>query len=211
MSEAHYPDALLFTTPVCPHCPAVKQGLTQLLQEGLLGALEVVDATRETERAQALNVRGVPWLRLGEFELEGQMSLGELRHWAELAARPDGFKHYFYEMLKSGRRAKVEASLREDPSRAAWLAKLVTDPEAGMAVRLGIGAVLEELQGTGLTQAMVPPLAEVLSAAESRDRADIAYFLSLIDGEAARAALQTCLDDTDPEVREIARDALGNG
>ncbi len=209
-AENALPLALLFTTPACPHCPGVKQALSQLRAEGLVAALEVVDAATETGRARALGVRGVPWLKLGAFEFEGRMSLGELRHWAQLAARPDGLKTYFFEMLKSGRRAKVEQALRDDPACGVLLAQLVTDPEAGMAVRLGIGAVLEELQGSGVTGPMAPPLARTLAHADARDRADIAHFLSLIGGEAAREALRGCLDDPDSEVREIARDVLSN-
>lgn len=206
--RASLPAALLFTTPSCPHCPGVKQSLSRLLEEGVIASLEVVDASTEVVRAQALGVRSVPWLRLGPFEFEGQMTLGELRHWAERAAQPQGLRDYLFEMLKTGRRAKVDALLRDDPQRAAALAELVTDPEAGMAVRLGIGAVLEELQGTPVTEPMVPVLAQALTHAEPRDRADIAHFLTLIGGEAARAALRTCLDDADAEVREIAQEAL---
>jgi glutaredoxin/ATP-dependent protease HslVU (ClpYQ) peptidase subunit len=202
------PAALLFTTPGCPHCPGVKRALAGLLEEGTIAALEVVDATVATERAQALGVRGVPWLRLGLFEFEGQMTPAELRRWAEVAARPDGLRTYCFEMLKSGQRAKVERLLREEPSRSVALAQLVTDPEAGMAVRLGIGAVLEELQGSGATEPMARPLAQALASAAPRDRADIAHFLSLIGGETAQAALRACLDDSDPEVREIAQEAL---
>lgn len=202
------PDAILFTSPGCPHCPGVKVALLALQREGLVGALDVFDASQETQRAESFGVKSVPWIRLGPFQFEGQMSLGELRRWAERAAQPHGMKDYFFEMLKTGRRAKVEAALRQDPQRAAALAELVTDPEASMAVRLGIGAVLEELQGSGATAPMVPALAVALRHAEPRDRADLAYFLSLIGGEAAQAALRGCLDDPDPEVRGIAQEAL---
>lgn len=204
------PTALLFTAPGCPHCPVVKQALARLLEDGAIASLEVVDAASAAERAQTLGVKSVPWLRLGPFEFEGQMSPGELRQWAELAAQPQGLKTYFFEMLKSGRRAKVERALHEDPQRSALLAELVVDPRASMAVRLGIGAVLEELQGSGATLAMAPPLARALADADPRNRADIAHFLGLIGGEAARNALSVCLDDPDPEVREIARDVLTN-
>jgi HEAT repeat protein len=142
------------------------------------------------------------------FQFEGQMTLGELRKWAELAARPEGLRAYFFEMLKTGRRAKVEQLLREDRQHSVALAELVADPESSMAVRLGIGAVLEELQGTGMTDPMAPRLAQVLEDADPRDRADVAHFLSLIGGAVALGALRTCLDDADAEVREIAQEAL---
>lgn len=202
------PSALLFTLPGCPHCPGVKRSLENLLREGLIGELTVADAATDP-RAAALSVKSVPWLKLGPFRFEGQMSPAELRRWAEAATDPSGLARYFFDMLKTGRRRKVEELIREEPARAAVLAQLVTDPEAGMAVRLGIGAVLEELAGTGLVEAMVAPLAAALPAAQPRDRADIAHFLSLIGSDAAREVLRGLTDDPDPEVREIAREALG--
>jgi HEAT repeat protein len=201
------PDALLFTLPGCPHCPGVKRALEALAREGLIGSLTVADAAQDA-RAAALGVRSVPWLKLGPFRFEGQMTPAELRQWAELAAAPEGLTRYFYEMLRTGRRHVVEAAIREEPARAAALAALVLDPEASMAVRLGIGAVLEELQGSEATQSMVAPLIAALPAASARDRADIAHFLGLIGGEAALAALRRLREDPDPQVREIAMEAL---
>jgi glutaredoxin len=202
------PSALLFTLPGCPHCPGVKRALENLQAEGLIDSLEVVDAAQAADRAQALGVRSVPWLRIGPFQFEGALTPEALRRWAQLAADPrQGLREYFIEMLKTGRRDKVESLIREDPRRAEILAALVLDPEAAMVVRLGIGAVLEEFQGTALAQSMVAPLARALPEASARDRIDIAHFLSLIGGAEAAAVLAKLQDDPDPEVREIAREA----
>lgn len=203
------PDALLFTTPACPHCAAVKTNLNALLQEGLIASLEVVDTAAETARAQALGVHSVPWFRLGALQFEGAMPLGELRLWAERAARAEGVRDYFFEMLKSGKRAEVEQFIRQQPQQAAVLGDLLLDPGASMAVRIGIGAVLEELQGTGLLEALAPKLAQILHDPEPRNRADAAHYLSLIANAAALDELRNYLDDADPAVREIVQEALG--
>jgi len=200
--------ALLFTTPGCPHCPGLKAALQTLLEEGEVSELVVVDATVETARAQSLGIKSVPWLQLGPFQFEGTLSLGELRTWAERAAHEDGIKIYFYEMLKSGKRAKVEHLIRQQPDRAAILGDLLLDSEASMAVRIGIGAVLEELQGSDLLDALVPKLVQILQQQEPRNRADAAHYLSLIANPAALNALRDCLQDADVEVREIAQEAL---
>ena len=204
------PDVLLFTTPACPHCPGVKQALGILAEERLIASLEVVDLVAHPERAQAMGVKSVPWFRIGELEFEGAMTLGELRTWAMRAASASGLKDYFFEMLKSGRRRKVEDMIRADPQRSVALVDLMREPEASMAIRLGIGAVLEEFQGSAIAAPMVPKLADMLHDPEPRNRADAAHFLSLIgDGEALKL-LRDCLNDPDPEVREIAYDALSN-
>jgi glutaredoxin len=204
------PTALLFTAPACPHCPGVKQALSILAQERLIASLEVVDLAAHPERAQALGVRSVPWFRIGEFEFEGAMPLGELRAWAVRAASASGLKDYFFEMLKSGRRGKVEDMIRADPQRSVALADLMRDPEASMAIRLGIGAVLEEFQGSAIAAPMASKLAGLLHDPEPRNRADAAHFLSLIGNGEALKILRDCLDHPDPEVREIAYDALSS-
>jgi len=204
------PDVLLFTTPACPHCPGVKQALGILEKEGLIASIEVVDLAAHPERAQALGVKSVPWFRIGELEFEGAMTLGELRTWATRAASAAGLKDYFFELLKSGRRHKVEDMIRANPQRSVSLVDLMRDPEASMAIRLGIGAVLEEFQGSANAAPMVPKLAEILHDPEPRNRADAAHFLSLIRDAEALKLLRDCLNDPDPEVREIAYDALSN-
>ena len=204
------PHALLFTTPGCPHCPGMLAALHILKQEGAIAALEKIDATLEVERARQLDVKSVPWLRMGLFEFEGQMSLGDLRTWAQRATHPDGLKRYFFEMLARGQRGKVERLVRDEGSRSIALAELLADPQASMAVRIGIGAVLEELQGSGLTVAMTPKLGEILRDPEPRNRADAAHYLSLVGGAEALKLLRDCLDDPDAAVREIAYDALSN-
>ena len=208
MKPAAAPAAVLFTAPGCPHCPSVKRALNTLLAEGGISALEVLDASKDVQRAQALGVKSVPWLLLGSLQFEGAMSLGDLRLWAERAARADGMQAYFYEMLKSGKRAKVEQVIRQQPAHAIILGELLLDPAASMAVRIGIGAVLEEFQGSHLLDALVPKLVQILQTREPRNRADAAHYLSLIANSTALDALKGCLQDADPEVREIALEAL---
>ncbi len=205
-----FPDVLLFTAPACPHCPGVKQALGILAEEGLIASLEVVNLSAHPERAQAMGVKSVPWFRIGELEFEGAMSLGELRAWALRAASASGLKDYFFELLKSGRRGKVEDMIRADPQRSIALVDLMRDPEASMAIRLGIGAVLEEFQGSAIAAPMTPKLADMLHGPEPRNRADAAHFLSLIGDAEALKLLRDCLNHADPEVREIAYDALSN-
>ena len=74
MNQNAIPDALLLLAPGCPHCPAVLEGLSGLLKEGVIGRLEAVNAAIHPERAAELGVRTVPWARIGPFELEGEQT-----------------------------------------------------------------------------------------------------------------------------------------
>lgn len=208
MNQEPIPDALLLLAPGCPHCPAVLEGLGALLKEGAIGRLEAVNLAVHPERAAELGVRTAPWTRIGPFELEGAQTPGELRRWAERAGSLDGMADYFLEMLKSGRRAKVEEAARREPARLRALARLMERPDAGMAVRLGIGAVLEELSGSGLAAAMIPDLGALARNGDALTRADACHFLSLIGGAEVVPYLRACLADEDAAVREIAAESL---
>lgn len=207
-SQPTAPDVLLLLAPGCPHCPAVLEGLGVLLKEGAIGRLEAVNIAIHPEVAQALGVRSVPWTRIGPFELEGTLPPAELRLWAETALKPEGMKAYFFQMLKNGRRDKVERAIRSAPQRSVVFAELMRDPDTSMAVRLGISAVLEEFHGSGLTDSLIPALAELSRNGDALTRADACHFLSLIGGNTAIPHLRACLDDEDSEVREIAQEAL---
>jgi len=202
------PAALLLLATGCPHCAAVLAGLLPLIEEGAIGTLEVVNVAVHPERAQVLGVRTVPWLRLGPFVLEGSHTPAELRRWAEGADSLDGMAAYFHQLLTTGRRAQVEAMARQQPSRLRALAHLLADAETSMSVRLGIGAVLEELHGSGISEALIPDLAGLTQHADLLTRADACHFLSLIGGKDVIPALTACLDDQNGEVREIARESL---
>ncbi len=202
------PDALLFIAPGCPHCPVVLQGLADLVKEGLIGTLEVVNVAVHPERAAALNVRMAPWTRLGPFKLEGAQTPAALRRWAERVSEPEAVTDYLATLLGEGELDRAEAFLAEDPTQLARLLPLVADPAAPMQVRLGASAVLESYAGTAALQALVPELLRLAADEDHRVRGDACHYLGLSGAPMALPALESCLNDPHPEVREIARDAL---
>ena len=202
------PDALLLMTAGCPHCPAALQALTLLLKEGAIGRLEIVNVAIYTEEAESRGVKSVPWIQIGPFEVEGVVNpakLRELAHGVNDEAVLDG---WLLETLKTGQRQKFESLVRREPQRIHGLARLMTNPETSMAIRLGIGAVLEELHGTGLTEPLIPALGEMLNSEDKLLRADACHFLTLIGGEGIRSLMQSCQRDADAEIREMAGEWL---
>jgi hypothetical protein len=202
------PDALLLMTAGCPHCPAALQSLTLLLKEGAIGRLQVVNVAIHTDEAEARGVRSVPWVQLGPFEVEGAVNPGRLRELARGVNDEAVFDGWLLDTLKAGHRQKFESLVRREPHRILALARLMQNPEASMAVRLGIGAILEELHGTGLTEALVPALGGMLAADDRLLRADACHFLTLIGGEGVRPLMQARLNDHDAEIRDMAEEWL---
>lgn len=203
------PDALLYIATGCPHCPTVLAGLTELIKSGHIGRLEVVNITRHPELARVQGVRAVPWLQLGPFELTGLRAPAELAQWAARAHTPEGMADYLRELLTEGNLGKARATLQRAPQpTAAALVRLLGDTAAELQVRVGVSALLEELEGGATLAAQVAALGVLTRHADARIRIDAAHTLGLSHAPAARPFLEELQHDGDAEVREVAQESL---
>jgi thiol-disulfide isomerase/thioredoxin len=202
------PDALLFMTSSCPHCPTVLQGLGALIKAGRIARFEVINLALRPEAGAAFGVRTVPWIRIGDFVLEGLHTQAELQHWAGLAGTADGMATYLAETLKKGNLQRVTAMVKEDGARLDALLGLLTRPDTELHVRLGIGAVMEELEGNDILIRRLGSLTALARHADARVRHDACHYLSLTRSPQAIPVLQTLLRDSDAEVRATAGESL---
>ena len=201
------PGARLLITPHCPHCPGVITALVALLKRGKIGRLEIINIVEHPQVAQQAGVRSVPWTRIGSYELSGALSRKELEEWAAQAA---GEQHsgYLAHLLETNRLADAVKQVTDDPRHLAGLLLQLGEADTPMAVKIGIGALLEELGKTPLIEAATAPLLTLLASENPQVRADAAHYLSLTGDPATIAALERLLDDADAEVREIAAESL---
>lgn len=202
------PDAELLIAPGCAHCPAVMTALGDLLKQGRLGRLDIVNVVAFPEHAAERGARGVPWIRIGPFELNGAHTPADLAKWVERAGSEAGMRSYLGEGLAGGELATVTAACRHSPVLLRPLLDLAADLETPFAVRIGVGAVLEDLAGQGMPTDAVQRMLEMTHSDAPQVRADAAHFLGLVATGSARARLQQLLDDPDHEVREIATESL---
>jgi hypothetical protein len=205
---ASIPDALLFITPGCPHCPVVLQGLSDLIKQSVIGKLTVVNVAAHPEMAGQYGVRAAPWLRLGPFTLTGAHSTAELRQWAEWSTAEEGAARYVEHLLISGQYKDAKAFIAEDPRRLKPLLDIVANQEKQIEVRVGVDALLEAYSNAAPLQSLLPQLAELSRHADHRVRADACNLLGLSGSADARPILSACLNDIHEEVREIAAESL---
>jgi thiol-disulfide isomerase/thioredoxin len=202
------PDALLLITSSCPHCPGMLQSLSTLVKQGVIGRLEAVNIEVHPEVAQHHGVRSVPWLKLGEFELEGLHTPAELRQWADRAGSPAGLSEYFHELLKAGQLDKVSGIAAHGGPPLQALLQLLGDPDTELTVRIGVNAVIEGLEGKLVLAEAMAPLTELARHADAHVRGDAAHLLSHTHRPEARPLLEELLQDENADVREIAREGL---
>jgi len=206
--SANVPDALLFITPGCPHCPAVLHGLSELVKQANIGKLTVVNVAAHPEMAAEYGVRSAPWLQLGNFTLTGTHSSSELRQWAEWSGSEEGISQYVEYLLKEGGFKQAGQFIAQDPQRLKPLLAIVADPEKNIEVRVGVDALLEFYANSLPLQNLLPQLAELTRHKDHRVRADACHLLGLTGSISARPCLEECEKDTQEEVREIATESL---
>lgn len=209
MTASAVPDVELLIAPGCPHCPTVLGILTDLLKQGRIGRLAVINLGAHPDEAAARGARGVPWLRIGPFELVGAYRPAELAEWVARAATHDGRRAYLVEQLEAGQLETVISVCARAPEMLPPLLDLAADLDTPFAVRIGIGAIFEDLGPRGYLTELAEELDRRLGHSDHvQVRADAAYFLGLTGADAARPSLQRLQDDDDAEVREIATESL---
>ncbi len=202
------PSALLLIATGCQHCPSVLQSLSELIKEGKLSSLEVVNIVEAPERAQALNVRSVPWVKLGEFELVGLKSKGELEQWIEKSRNPQSMAEYFEELMTSGELQKVLQQVQEKPEQMSALLEIMSSKQSSLSARIGVGAIMEELAGSELLISQVDALGALCQHERPQVRSDACHYLGLSGHESALTYIRPLLEDNNAEVREVAEDAI---
>lgn len=204
-------EAKLLIGPGCPHCATMISLLGDLLKEGKIGRLLMINIAEQPDEAAKHNVRSVPWLKLGEMEFVGAQSRTELENAIEMSVSEDGKQRFLFEQLKNGRLDDVAKLIERDKSRLSDLIALLKGKEVPMTVRIGISAILEDFHGnSSALKDILPDLIELSESANETIRADACHFLSLEGSDVARKRLQQCVNDDSAMVREVALESLEN-
>ena len=202
------PDAVMLMGSTCPYCPTVLKALQSLLDSGHIDTLETYNIEEHPDIARQYGVRTVPWVRIGEFELEGLHSEKELREWAEKAASGGGLSDWLLEQLGSGRIDATLERVQSDTAGMTALLALFEDPDTELNIRIGISAIMEDLEGSELLKTHIEALGALTQHEEARVRGDACHYLALCQESSVRKWIEPLLDDEDSDVREVAQDSL---
>ncbi len=182
--------------------------LSQLVKQGKLAKLEVVNIEADSEIAQQLNIRSVPWFRINDLEFEGAYSPSEIQHWVDKAGQDEGIRDYLAEKLQQGKLPQASQLINQHPHWLSLLLPILQDEDAPMQVKVGLGALIEERQGQAELQSLGPQLREMLNSCNPNLRIDALHYLTLLQDRELLPLFQQLRDDDEPEVREIATAAV---
>lgn len=198
----------LFIASGCAHCPNVLQALSELIKAGEIAELHVSNMTLVPEQAQKLNVRSVPWVKIGPFELTGALSKKELQQWIARLQSDTGMQDYFSELFTTGEMKKVLLLVKKDSELLKIFPKMMADDDTPLGAKIGIGAIFEDLQGSDAIKTLIPDLTELLNAENPAVRNDACYYLGLTESPDAIPAIKSVANDETEEVRDTVKDAL---
>ena len=208
MSITTTADALLLVSTQCPHCASVMKSLSELVKQGDIAALEIINLEQKPEIADKYSVRSVPWIKIGWFELEGLHSQKELLDRARQAASDEGALAYLSEELLDGRVNKVLSLLESQHDLMKHILTLLADGDAKINIRLGIGVLMEEFAAADWFAPFIAQLAQLAQHNDERVRADVCHYLSLTEHKTAIAVITKLLNDDSEEVRDVASESL---
>lgn len=208
MDKTHLPTALLLVATHCPYCHVLETLLSERMEKGMLGGLEVINVEHTPEATQKYDVRSVPWLQLGDFIFDEALAPVDLDRWIDHAKAGTGQSQYIGYLLERGKLLKAIEWLEQGKAALKDVIHLMADPDARMNVRVGVGAILEHFEASQAIQAIVPDLVSLLEESDQAIRTDACHYLSLTHSIDAIEPLQKMLNDDDEQVREVARESL---
>ncbi len=197
----------VFVSATCPHCPQAVRSALKLSLVSYQVQSVIIDAERYQRLARRFSVRSVPTTVIDEgWSAVGVMPPEELcRHILE-RKRPDYSDRVFDSLLDAGR--LEEAAERVAGGELNMFARAWE--RASFTRRMGLMLVAERLlrQEPRSLDSVVEKLIQLLQSADSSRRGDTADLLGRIGHPAALPSLQALLADPNPDVAEVARQAL---
>ncbi len=182
--------------------------MSELIKAGDIAELDVTNIAAAPDKAKQFNVRSVPWIKIGPFELTGTHTKSELQIWINRVHSPTGMIEYFNELFKQGELNKVSELVKKDTDLLMILLQMVGDKETPLGSRIGISAIFEALKGHKILNTLIPRLQQLIRSEHKNIRNDACYYLGLTENPDVVPLIQSLSDDADEELQETIDDAL---
>jgi glutaredoxin len=196
-------------SPACPHCSTVVGLVNQLALASTYLEATIIDVTLLADYGQKYGIRAVPTVVIdGQDQLVGTISedflVDRLANSNPSSFHPDSFK----KIIKEGDAARLAGMMVADGDLYSGSLELLADPD--WSVRMGMMVVLEGVaeRSPDLVLSAYPYLLKLLDHEDRNQRGDTAYLLGLIGDASVLERLEVLLQDENPEVAEVALEAV---
>ncbi len=201
-------ELIVFIAAACPHCPQAVGAANTLALSSANISTTIIDAQRFASLAERFKVRSVPATLIDRgLCITGVVAAPELA--GEVLSRdaPQYRARVLNSLAQSGRFDEATQLALSDRGP-----ELVFElwRQSSTSTRMGLMLVAEQAleQNPAALNGIVSQLASVLESEDPALRGDTADLLGKIGHPHARGALQALLSDPNPDVAEIAEEAL---
>lgn len=198
----------LYIAPGCPHCPNMIKVASELVKNGDIGKLEIINIAIAQDLAQQASIRSVPTFRIGEVSLTGVHTAKELIQWVTKSASPEGLTDFFNQAFEQGQLNEVTKKVENKPVLLDHLLDMLADMETPFTSRIAISAVFEHFQNSAEIGELVPRLCDLAQDEHGSIRTDMAYILGLTGNLSAIPCLEKLVKDDFDDARETALESI---
>lgn len=212
MNNQNKPSAELFVATGCTHCPLVLTELGEQLKKGQLSSLNVTNIAVNTDKAEKLNIRSVPWFSLEHDKsfmiFSGKHSAKEIQNWVATSQNQNGMQEYIEEYLTNGQLMSVVHAIQLKPEIFSIIISMLEDEETSMNIRIGLDALIENFSSTEILQKYTDDLKNIASKNNTRLQIDALHYIALTGDIKNKEFLKEKTEDNNSQIKEAAVEAL---
>ena len=202
----------LFVATGCSHCPLVLNQLSEQLKKGDIAELKIINIAVDNTRADALNIRSVPWFSLANNHsymiFSGNYSAKEIQSWLKIAKSSNGMKDYIEELLSKGELMTVAQTINIQPSILSSIITMLGDEETSMDIRIGLDVLIEQFSGTEILQNYSNELKKIALCNMPRLQIDALHYIALTGDVKNKTFLKEQAENTNLQIKEAAHEAI---
>jgi glutaredoxin len=189
----------VFIASACPHCPQAVRAANRIALTSPQVTTVIIDAQQFPDLAERFKAKSVPMTIIdGGLSIVGVIPPAKLVE--KLLTRDDA--EIFRSLVETGRFDEAAEKI-QDGFVAAW-------KKSATQLRMGLMMVAENVlsKDPHCIDSLVPDLLPATKSEDAALRGDTADLLGQIGHPSAKEALESLLNDSNPDVVEIAEEAL---
>ena len=202
----------LYVATGCSHCPLVLNELSEQLKTGAIAELNTINIAVDNTRADALNIRSVPWFSLANNHsymiFSGNYSPKEIQNWLKIAKSADGMKDYIEVFLSKGELMTITQAINIQPKIFHSVITMLGDEETSIDIRIGLDVLIEQFSTTKILQNYTSELKIIALSDMPRLQIDALHYIALTGDIENKHFLQQQTENTNPQIKEAALEAI---
>ncbi len=198
----------VFIGAACPHCPGAVREANRLALNSPLITTTIIDAQQFSELAGRFGVQAVPQTVIDEgLSITGVVRAADLVEKIRRRGQKGYEEEQFCSLVETNRILEAVQQIRNGPGVVSFLSAW---RKSTTSSRVGLLLTAEEALGEdpAALDSILMDLLNVLQSDDAALRGDTADLLGRIGHPAAREALEALRNDPQPDVAEIATEAI---